>query len=1348
LFPNVGKLGYNYPVIAVDTPNPNTITAKGDATAYLYPPTTFAVMYGQYIKDYIDASVVWGVVNIDIGNGADGPITINSVKNINTDIIAGGRSYPDGVNWQITNSVFSGQTTISSGIARPNGFAVGDEIIIINLKGTASTYSGVGLYEFKTITALPNSTSMTIDSNLNNYYDGTTQKIMVQRVPNYTDVTINTGGSLTSSAFDGNKGGVVIFRANGTVTINADNGITVSNKGFRGGIGGGNGGETYNGVGTIGGGGGGGSNTSLYVYCYGYADAVGGAGGNGGYGGAGSGSSHGNSYGVTDLTLKLFLGSGGGGGGNASISCFDDGSASAAGGNGGSAGGIIYVSANTFTVNSGSAVSSSGSNGTSGTTNIGPHAHAYGGNGGSGTGGSIAVYAGQINDSGSISANGGSGAGGGRTYAAYSSFSGNNPTPNYSSSAGRIITPGSAPFTVQVKSLDQTGTNSFADGYSTYTLADGYTTYNGICELCHSMTNHFRNVAGAGAPDQNHTNLSFLGSGSIPGTNCITCHSHNGGFKATVGCLNCHSMVINSRAEISSQFSGNSHHVQGVTVTGVDCYQCHWEALSDGTMNSLYHGGTSGSAVDLVIYASGGAYQIGTRPTTYTAGTTAIQYTANGTRSEIKKINSHCLGCHSEGNSGTVPFGDGKHPVQYAWNGRSIDERYSQTGTTAWGKYSGGNFTPKNTRTKAYSAHGNAVNNQGGWDLNETWPNTRSGSENLICLDCHNSHGSSVSGTTTSYTSATTNGGILKDIVAGQGGYTITYKPQAGGSTTNHNAYNTGAGLCFDCHLTATSGTTPWGYNSTFGATQDIRGYRDTPYFGPATSNPQQRFSYKLSNAIKGGHLGASSALSSTPTGTINGLCTPCHDPHGVSPTLGSNMQYGVPLLKGTWLTSLYKEDRAPANDIIGTIRTDKNREGIHYNIDQNTFGSDIKSSVTGITQTDTQFAGLCLNCHSKSSLTNGTNHTWKSKDRVHESVKGWKTTPGHAVQHNYPCSKCHIPHNAGLPRLMITNCLESRHKGFRMNNTAPRIAGSGSGYDHVTGSNAVYCGTQSCVTWPGSGDINCSTELGFCPPWYFTYGCGNGNYTGGGSGRTPGYYFGGCNPAHDNPRYFDHSVTCHENYDSNQYWNLKTPWSSVTSFTPPLIDEPNIIGTVPLSVTLNWNAVTSPDGDPVQYYVQVDNASDFSSPNYTSGWISGTSWSVTLPTAGTWYWRVQARDANHTAVVSEWSISDSFSISQTPPAPILIPEPDTDYPTTYLLQWYDVTGGTGLGDPVQYYVQMDDASNFSSPNYTSGWISETSWSITPIISVQTWYWRVQARNANHTSAVSPWSTVDSFITY
>jgi hypothetical protein len=56
LFPNINKLGYNYPIIAVDTPTANTITVTGNACTYLYPPTTFAAMYGQYIKDVIDVN--------------------------------------------------------------------------------------------------------------------------------------------------------------------------------------------------------------------------------------------------------------------------------------------------------------------------------------------------------------------------------------------------------------------------------------------------------------------------------------------------------------------------------------------------------------------------------------------------------------------------------------------------------------------------------------------------------------------------------------------------------------------------------------------------------------------------------------------------------------------------------------------------------------------------------------------------------------------------------------------------------------------------------------------------------------------------------------------------------------------------------------------------------------------------------------------------------------------------------------------------------------------------------------------------------------------------------------------
>jgi hypothetical protein len=42
-----------------------------------------------------------------------------------------------------------------------------------------------------------------------------------------------------------------------------------------------------------------------------------------------------------------------------------------------------------------------------------------------------------------------------------------------------------------------------------------------------------------------------------------------------------------------------------------------------------------------------------------------------------------------------------------------------------------------------------------------------------------------------------------------------------------------------------------------------------------------------------------------------------------------------------------------------------------------------------------------------------------------------WGATPDNATTqngyHRFPCSKCHNPHASRLPRLMITNCLDTR---------------------------------------------------------------------------------------------------------------------------------------------------------------------------------------------------------------------------------------------------------------------------------------------------------------------------------
>ncbi len=798
---------------------------------------------------------------------------------------------------------------------------------------------------------------------------------------------------------------------------------------------------------------------------------------------------------------------------------------------------------------------------------------------------------------------------------------------------------------------------------------------------------------------------------------CANIACHGSGSSAaqwgSTSCLGCHSVPQGSRVAITPQFGAQSHHIQGA-VTDAKCYQCHWEANSDGSINPAYHNAAvSGAAVRLVIYSS---LQ---RPGN--AGRYFIAYSANGTRAQIQKISNHCLGCHSDRNNTAQPFGDGKTPRQYAWDNTSVDARYSQSGTTSWGKYTSASYpnAAKKKITKALSAHGNGSANQRGWDtasgVDGTIANT-SGAIAVQCYDCHNSHGSAVAGITSRYSSATgrNKGGLLKNTVKGYGGYSSTYSPQSAGSAADKDLRNPGASLCLDCHFSATPKqapfaafkgyTTPWGYNSTFNATQGILGYWDSPYmsYGPNVG-AKQRYPFKGQNLIKGGHFGASSPLGSSLDAThqINGLCTPCHDPHGVSPTMGANQQYGVPLLKGTWLTSPYQEDTSPANngDMLITGGT-----GLPYHIDQNTFGAGINNVAmpTLVRNDPTLASGLCLDCHSKASLTNGTTHTWKSKDRIHEAVKGWKSTNG-TNQHSYTCSKCHSAHTSSvLPRLMVTNCLDGIHKG----RAALRIS--------------------PMTSFSESGDY------------------------GGGSGRIPGVYGGSgddCGGFRACGTSF--SVNCHEGNTGsgiNQSWNGVTPWAVAA---PPSAPTPTHQASSTSSggnrnITLQWGAVTCSSGAATQYYAELSSSADFGVISYNTGWIGTVSWAQPLP-LGTWYWRVKARDSVYTSAVSAPSATDTFTISYAPPAaPTLIAQTSSnssggDISKTF--QWNAVTP-TDV-DPVQYLVEVSSASTFASIAYQSGWQAGTTW--TQSIPIGTWYWRVTTRDSVHTTAVSAPSTTGSF---
>lgn len=527
-------------------------------------------------------------------------------------------------------------------------------------------------------------------------------------------------------------------------------------------------------------------------------------------------------------------------------------------------------------------------------------------------------------------------------------------------------------------------------------------------------------------------------------------------------CMDCHAGPQGARYGIMSQMTSGSHHVQGVRVTGRHCYPCHWEANPDGSPNERYHGGPGAvnyvAPVDLVIWGNG------QRPTLYRPYSSAVTFRpsllgSEDERREVAQVTSHCLGCHSDRNIYSIPFeGDTHTPAQYAWDRRSIASRYAQKGGVRWGKYSTIAGSGKSRTVKAFSAHGNAAGNSEGWS-----PATgnaravdlvRSGNAtvNVECFDCHNSHGSGVVGVTTGYRTfgGRFNGGILKETQAGRGGYGMSYTPAGNHDTGAVNPFNAGAALCFDCHESESAGKVPWGYRTTFGATKPVMGYKDTPRFGPGVKESTLRHSLRPRRpAIASSHLKAGRLLNYSTQGEIMGLCTPCHDPHGVSRTLGALMPYAIPLLKGSWLTSPYPDDSPPvaskepkpgggmAREALppsfGLFAVNSERlSGTNYHIDRNTFAGNGR-----IAEDDSQFAGLCLQCHAKVKLLNDSRTA-----RVHRVVKGW----GKNREHAFSCSKCHQPHNSGLPRLMQTNCFSAGPPGLRDSVSVPWFADPANG--------------------------------------------------------------------------------------------------------------------------------------------------------------------------------------------------------------------------------------------------------------------------------------------------------------
>ncbi|MFN7134484.1 MAG: hypothetical protein ACK4N5_20555, partial [Myxococcales bacterium] len=338
-----------------------------------------------------------------------------------------GRTTPDAPTFQVT-----GLTATSATLATaPTGLAVGDEVVLIAMRGgrsgTTLFTANVGNWELLRVQAISGST-VTLGSSLKRTYgqtsntDLTNRVVVLSRVPQYNDLTIGGTGVLTTRTFqpalrpatntiNASIGGVLFARVAGTLTVQTGGRIDVSALGYRGGAHGvlsdqdSQQGEGLAGFGPEGLTGASGYNSTTTIW---QANSGGGGshitGGGGGYGSAGTDGASwdgggaqppraGGVYGSTTLSL-LLPGGGGGAVWNGGATCHTPGP-------GGNGGGILALFVRTATINgelrSLGQAAAHGANGS----------WAYGGAGGAG--GSLWLSAESLNIAGRVLATGGAG---------------------------------------------------------------------------------------------------------------------------------------------------------------------------------------------------------------------------------------------------------------------------------------------------------------------------------------------------------------------------------------------------------------------------------------------------------------------------------------------------------------------------------------------------------------------------------------------------------------------------------------------------------------------------------------------------------------------------------------------------------------------------------------------------------------------------------------------------------------------------------------------------------------------------------------------------------------------------
>jgi hypothetical protein len=407
-----------------------------------------------------------------------------------------------------------------------------------------------------------------------------------------------------------------------------------------------------------------------------------------------------------------------------------------------------------------------------------------------------------------------------------------------------------------------------------------------LCKACHTTEDQHQFVDTGWMVDNTLAGPTIT-AGGTPGADCKNCHNASITGAATF-------------RNIQADFDKTAQHAgTWSAINSRDCEVCHY----------AQHSGYPKLWINATV----------NHPTSPEEDTHYFVYQRDNT---VKaRVNELCLSCHDGNAYNSLPNNSGATDWQTATKfttGGSVPipdvgPRWNAGGTTKYSKYAPATYNVVPQIDKAFSPHRLPLTNKTKPDFVGTteahgYVDGTSYTVNTVgCLECHPAHGSNlVSG----------HGGDYSGSGLGKSGYMLTAENSKNESGNIHDpSDNPGSGstaayadeeeLCWGCHVRG------WDYRGDDTGTTRTRWQGswqgDITWVSVKNGVFMSSHFYPNRSALNNWTSGAPTGITRT-----NLACSTCHDPHGIKPT-DNNAEYMVPALRGTWLTSPYKEDRPPS---------------------------------------------------------------------------------------------------------------------------------------------------------------------------------------------------------------------------------------------------------------------------------------------------------------------------------------------------------------------------------------------------------------------------------------------------